>query len=179
MDFLFTIVSIIALFGIYTLLALLFERYLGINLLFSTTHRGAKSINNQNQQIEESVNNFARENPDVFKKILITIKKKRFAKTAANFDFLIRRFIKDNPNWADADYENALAKYNRDLDIQAKKNKEEAINEQLGHINSLIAKGMTEQEARKWYDDFSKEYPFRETNSFLLVGNKPQKKTYN
>jgi len=173
------VLCIALLFGIYVILVILFERYLGISLLFSTSHREAKKFNNKRRNTAVSVEKFSRENPEIFKQILIDIKKKRFAKIPENYDLLIRRYIKNNPTWADAEYEKATANYNRELSILKQKDKEAEIMEEQKHIEVLIAKGLSYEEAKEIYDDFRKQIPFRGVARLELFNQKPEKKIYN
>jgi len=169
------ILCIATLFGIYLLLVIVFERYLGVSLLFSTSHRGAKKMNDERRQTAVSVEKFSRENPEIFKQILIDIKKKRFAKIPENYDLLIRRYIKNNPTWADAEYNKAMAIYNKKQEIIQQTEQQALIKQKEELINSLLARGLTLEEAENFIaeNDFLTS-PQRIDPDFF----KPQKKSY-
>jgi hypothetical protein len=159
--------------GLYILIAIIFLRYFGVNIMFTTSHRQAKKINGERLNTKLSVDKFASENPLIYKEIIERLKKKRYAKTYENLDFLICGYIKRNPTWADRDYEIALSNYREKVEKSKNQLEIRKIIDKTQRRLHLIENGFSITDAFRISEDLEFDY-----NEFTVMGFEPKKKQY-
>lgn len=172
MDVFLSIIGVILFFIVYVATSLFCERYFGFNLLFVMSHRALKEYNANGIALKFKVVGFAAENPEIYKAVIETMKRKRYAISYTNIDHSICQYIKQNPFWAEDDYQKNLAIYNAQKKIEEEKNLK--ANEEIRQefLKSWCEKGFDLNEGKK----FLEENPImaRQTISLLT----PRKKTY-
>lgn len=173
LDFILFFIGFIVFIVLWVILSKICDRYFGFTLMFNTNYRALAENRSKNFQIEWRVKSFSVENKVIYNYVINELKRKHIVINYRNIEDGILKYIKNNPNWAEDDYQIQLLKYRKTMQVnyelslvQTSKNREEI-------ETSLRNKGFNSLDIKKIMDENKELYtvePFRPLE--------PQKKKY-